>query len=365
VAAEKRALVTGVTGQDGCYLAKLLLENNYRVVGAVRPSSRLNVARLQELGIARHIELLDMDLLEYSNILRVFEQVHPDEVYNLAAQQPQSLAPSPLRPQRSGRHHLSPACREPAPIYTGNCDALGVARLLEAVRMVNPKIRFFQASSSEMFGRISEIPQSEATPFHPRGPYALAKLYGHWVTVDYRENLGIHASSGILFNHESPFRGQEFVTRKVTVSLAKIKHGELDVLYLGNLDATRDWGFAGDYVEAMWIMLQQPAGDNYVLATGEMHTVREFVLAAGAILGFDVVFQGLGLKERGVDRKTGRTLVCIDPKYYRPTEVTHSCGTPLRAEQSLGWARSTTFQQLVALMAEADDRRVCENRLTF
>jgi GDPmannose 4,6-dehydratase len=231
--------------------------------------------------------------------------------------------------------------------------------------MVNPKIRFFQASSSEMFGRISEIPQSEATPFHPRGPYAIAKLYGHWVTVDYRENLGIHASSGILFNHESPFRGQEFVTRKVTVSLAKIKHGELDVLYLGNLDARRDWGFAGDYVEAMWIMLQQPAGDDYVLATGEMHTVREFILAAGAILGFDVVFQGSGLKERGIDRKTGRTLVCIDPKYYRRTEVTQSCGTPLKAEQSLGWARSTTFQQLVTLMVEADDRRVCDNRLTF
>jgi GDPmannose 4,6-dehydratase len=247
----------------------------------------------------------------------------------------------------------------------GNCDALGVARLLEAAWTVNPKIRFFQASSSDMFGRNSEIPQSEATPFHPRGPYAIAKLYGHWVTVDYRENLGTHASSGILFNHESPFRGQEFVTRKITVSLARIKHGELDVLYLGNLDAKRDWGFAGDYVEAMWMMLQQPAGDDYVLATGELHTVREFVFATGAILGFDVVFEGSGLKERGIDRKTGRTLISIDPRYYRPTEITHSCGNPSKARQALGWTRRTTFQQLVTLMAEADDCRVRDNRLTF
>jgi len=365
VAAEKRALVTGVAGQDGCYLAQLLLEKNYRIFGAIRPSSRLNLARLQELDIARDVELVDMDLLEFSNVLRVFEQIHPDEVYNLAAQQPQSPIPSSLRQRRLGRHRLPLARHEPAPVHIGNCDALGVARLLEAARTVNPKIRFFQASSSDMFGRNAEIPQSEATPFHPRGSYAIAKLYGHWVTVDYRENLGTHASSGILFNHESPFRGQEFVTRKITVSLARIKHGELDVLYLGNLDAKRDWGFAGDYVEAMWIMLQQPAGDDYVLATGELHTVREFVFATGAILGFDVVFEGSGLKERGIDRKTGRTLICIDPKYYRPTEITHSCGNPSKARQALGWTRRTTFQQLVTLMAEADDRRVRDNRLTF
>jgi GDPmannose 4,6-dehydratase len=216
-----------------------------------------------------------------------------------------------------------------------------------------------------MFGKPSEMPQNEVTPFRPCGPYAVAKLYGHWMTVSYRESYAIYATSGILFNHESPLRGQEFVTRKITVSLAKIKHGELEVLSLGNLDAQRDWGFAGDYVEGMWLMLQQSAGDDYVLASGEMHTVRDFVSASATMLGFDIVFEGVGSNERGIDRRTGRTLIQVDPKYYRPADLNHLCGNPLKAEQAMGWTRKTTFLQLVALMVEADDRRVSNKRLTF
>ncbi|HJY85037.1 MAG TPA: GDP-mannose 4,6-dehydratase [Candidatus Binatia bacterium] len=360
---EKRALVTGVTGQDGSYLAHLLLGKGYRVFGAVRRTSRSNVARLEELDIAKDIELVDFDLLEFGNILRVVDQTRPDEIYNLAAQQPQSPAPGGIRTLRSNR--LPPPREDPEPVYTGNCDGLGVARLLEAIRIVNPKIRFYQASSSEMFGKISEVPQTEITPLRPRGPYAVAKLYGHWMTANYRESYGIHGSSGILFNHESPLRGQEFVTRKITVSLAKIKYGELEVLYLGNLDAQRDWGCAADYVEGMWLMLQQPAGDDYVLASGEMHTVRDFVSASGTVLGLDIVFEGVGANERGIDRRTGRTLIQVNPKYYRPVDLNQLCGNPLKAEQALGWKRRTTFAQLVALMAEADDRRVRDKRLTF
>ena len=360
---EKRALVTGVTGQDGSYLAHLLLGKGYRVFGAVRRTSRSNVARLEELDIAKDIELVDFDLLEFGNILRVVDQTRPDEIYNLAAQQPQSPAPGGIRTLRSNR--LPPPREDPEPVYTGNCDGLGVARLLEAIRIVNPKIRFYQASSSEMFGKISDVPQTEITPLRPRGPYAVAKLYGHWMTANYRESYGIHGSSGILFNHESPLRGQEFVTRKITVSLAKIKYGELEVLYLGNLDAQRDWGCAADYVEGMWLMLQQPAGDDYVLASGEMHTVRDFVSASGTVLGLDIVFEGVGANERGIDRRTGRTLIQVNPKYYRPVDLNQLCGNPLKAEQALGWKRRTTFAQLVALMAEADDRRVRDKRLTF
>ena len=361
----KRALVTGVTGQDGSYLAHLLLGKGYRVFGAVHRRSRSNVARLEELGIAKDVELVEYDLLEFSNILRLVEKIRPDEIYNLAAQQPQSPAPLPFRVLRPNRRGLPPPREDPEPLYTGNCDGLGVARLLEAIRTVNPKIRFYQASSSEMFGKNSVAPQSELTPFGPRGAYAIAKLYGHWMTVSYRESYGIHATSGILFNHESPLRGQEFVTRKITVSLAKIKHGELEVLSLGNLDAQRDWGFAGDYVEGMWLMLQQSAGDDYVLASGEMHTVRDFVSASATMLGFDIVFEGVGSKERGIDRRTGRTLIQVNPKYYRPTDLNHLCGNPLKAEQAMGWRRRTTFLQLVALMVEADDHRVSDKRLTF
>jgi GDPmannose 4,6-dehydratase len=338
--------VTGVTGQDGAYLAKLLLEKGYRVFGAIRRTSMSNVARLEELGVAEDIELVDFDLLEFSNLLRVVEQTRPDEIFNLAAQSFVGISFE-------------------QPIYTGECDALGVTRLLEAVRNVNPKIRFYQASTSEMYGSVVETPQRETTPFYPRSPYGVAKLYGHWITVNYRESYGMHATSGILFNHESPLRGQEFVTRKITVSLAKIKHGKLDVLALGNMAAHRDWGYAADYVEGMWQMLQQPEPSDYVLATGEQHSVREFVLAAGERLGFDIVFEGAGVQERGIDRKSGRTIVQVEPKFYRPAEVDRLCGSPAKAEQTFGWKRKVSFPELVTLMVEADDRRVRDNRLAF
>jgi GDPmannose 4,6-dehydratase len=338
--------VTGVTGQDGAYLAKLLLEKGYRVFGAIRRTSMSNVARLEELGVAEDIELVDFDLLEFSNLLRVVEQTRPDEIFNLAAQSFVGISFE-------------------QPIYTGECDALGVTRLLEAVRNVNPKIRFYQASTSEMYGSVVETPQRETTPFYPRSPYGVAKLYGHWITVNYRESYGMHATSGILFNHESPLRGQEFVTRKITVSLAKIKHGKLDVLALGNMAAHRDWGYAADYVEGMWQMLQQPEPSDYVLATGEQHSVREFVLAAGERLGFDIVFEGAGVQERGIDRKSGRTIVQVEPKFYRPAEVDRLCGSPAKAEQTFGWKRKVSFPELVTLMVEADDRRVRDDRLAF
>ena len=343
---KRRALVTGVTGQDGAYLAKLLLAKGYEVFGAIRRTSMAHVARLEELGIAADVELVDFDLLELSNILRVVERTRPDEIYNLAAQSFVGIS------------------FEQA-IYTGECDAIGVVRLLEAIRACNPAIRFYQASTSEMFGKVAEVPQSETTPFHPRSPYGVAKLYGHWITVNYRESYDIYAGSGILFNHESPLRGQEFVTRKISLALARIKHGQLDVLALGNLAALRDWGYAGDYVEGMWRMLQQQRADDYVLATGESHSVRDFVTAAGRCLGFDFVFEGTGVEERGIDRKTGRALVKVDPRFYRPAEVDQLCGNPAKAQRVLGWERKTTFAQLVETMAEADERRVRDNRLTF
>jgi GDPmannose 4,6-dehydratase len=343
---QKRALVTGVTGQDGAYLAKLLLEKGYQVFGAVRRTSMSNVARLEELGLAADVQLVDFDLLEFSNLLRVVEQTRPDEIYNLAAQSFVGISFE-------------------QPIYTGECDAMGVARLLEAVRMINPEIRFYQASTSEMFGKVVETPQRETTPFYPRSPYGVAKLYAHWMTVNYRESYGIHATSGILFNHESPLRGQEFVTRKITTALAKIRHGKLDVLSLGNMDAERDWGFAADYVEGMWRMLQQPEADDYVLATGEKNSVRDFVRAAGEALGFDIAFEGAGVEERGIDRKSGKAIVRVEPKFYRPAEVDLLCGSPAKAEKALGWKRKVSFAQLVSLMSEADERRVRDDRLTF
>jgi GDPmannose 4,6-dehydratase len=343
---KRRALVTGVTGQDGAYLAKLLIAKGYKVFGAIRRTSMSHVARLEELGIAGEVELVDFDLLELSNILRVVERTRPDEIYNLAAQSFVGIS------------------FEQA-IYTGECDAIGVVRLLEAIRACNPAIRFYQASTSEMFGKVAQVPQSETTPFHPRSPYGVAKLYGHWITVNYRESYDVYAASGILFNHESPLRGQEFVTRKITLSLARIKHGQLDVLALGNLAALRDWGYAGDYVEGMWRMLQQPRADDYVLATGQSHSVRDFVMAAGRHLGFDFVFEGTGVDERGIDRKTGRTLVKVEPKFYRPAEVDQLCGNPAKAQRALGWEREATFAQLVEMMVEADERRVQDNRLTF
>jgi GDPmannose 4,6-dehydratase len=342
----KRALITGITGQDGAYLAQLLLKKGYYVAGAVRRTSISNTERLEELGICDRIELVDFDLLELSNIIRVVERVRPDEIYNLAAQ---SFVAASFE----------------LPVYTADCDAMGVVRLLEAIRTVNPQIRFYQASTSEMFGKVREMPQTEATPFHPRSPYGVAKLYGHWIAINYRESYGLHASCGILFNHESPLRGQEFVTRKITLGLARVKHGRQDAVELGNLDAKRDWGFAGDYVEGMWRMLQQEAGDDYVLATGETHAVREFIALAGRALDFDIAFQGTGVDERGIDRKSGREVVRVNPKFYRPAEVDLLLGSPAKAESQLGWKRQMSFAELVATMAECDDKRVQEGRVEF
>lgn len=340
----KRALITGVNGQDGAYLAKFLLEKNYSVVGAVRRTSSKSIHRLEELGIADEVEFCDLELLEPSNVIRTVRFAEPDEIYNLAAQS-----------------FVAMSFEEP--IYTGDVSALGTTRILEAVRLLNTATRFYQASTSEMFGKAQEMPQSETTPFYPRSPYAVSKLYAHWITVNYRESYGLFAVSGILFNHESPLRGQEFVTRKVTLGLAKIKHGKLDVLEIGNLDSKRDWGFAGDYVEGVWRMLQQQHADDFILATGETHSVREFVVTAAKCLGFEIEWQGSGDQERGIDRKTGRTVIKVNPRFYRPAEVDILCGNPAKAERQLGWRRKVTFPDLVAMMVEADDRRVRDKRV--
>ncbi|WP_439594864.1 GDP-mannose 4,6-dehydratase [Falsiroseomonas sp.] len=339
----KTALVTGITGQDGAYLARLLLSKGYKVAGTFRRSSSSNDGRLRELGIEDQVERVDLDLYELSNILRAFDKVKPDEVYNLAAQSFVGLSFE-------------------QPIYTAEIDALGPARLLEAVRKAGGDTRFYQASTSEMFGKVQAVPQVEGTPFYPRSPYGVAKLYAHWLTVNYRESYGLYAASGILFNHESPLRGIDFVTRKITYSLALLKHGKLDVLRLGNLDARRDWGYADDYVRGMWLMLQQDQPDDFVLATGETRTVREFVERAAEPLGFDIQWQGVGEAETGRDRRTGKVIVAVDPAFYRPAEVDLLVGSAAKAQQHLGWAPETSFAEMVAMMAEADDRRVAENR---
>jgi GDPmannose 4,6-dehydratase len=335
----KTALITGINGQDGAYLARLLLEKGYRVAGGMRRSSLRNLGRLEELGIAGHVELIDLDLFEATNILRAMERLRPDEVYNLAAQ---SFV----------------AVSFEQPLYTAEIDALGPVRLLEALRQQGGGVRFYQASTSEMFGKAQSSPQNEATPFYPRSPYGVAKLYAHWMTVNYRESYGMHASSGLLFNHESPLRGIDFVTRKITHGLAQVRHGRAPVLRLGNLNARRDWGFAGDYVRGMWQMLQQPEPEDYVLATGEARTVREFVECAAAPLGFDIVWQGRAEQETGTDRRSGRRIVEVDPAFYRPAEVDFLVGDSSKARARLGWAPEVDFAGLVAMMAEADDRRV-------
>jgi GDPmannose 4,6-dehydratase len=314
------------------------------VVGAVRPTSTGSLGRLQELGIADQVEFADFDLLEESNIIRTIDAVRPDEIYNLAAQ---SFVAASFE----------------QPVYTTEVDACGVVRLLEAIRVVNPAIRFYQASTSEMFGKVREIPQSEETPFHPRSPYGVAKLYGHWIVVNYHEAHGLHASSGILFNHESPLRGRQFVTRKITVGLAEAKHGKRDAIELGNLDARRDWGFAGDYVEGIWRMVQQPEADTFVLASGENHSVREFLSLAAGALGFDLGYEGKGVEERAVDRRTGRLIARVNRKFFRPAEVDILLGNPAKAERVLGWRRRMSFPDLVAGMAEADERRARDGTL--
>jgi GDPmannose 4,6-dehydratase len=331
----KKALITGVTGQDGAYLAKLLLEEGCEVWGAYRRTASLNLWRLQELGIDKDIRLAPMDLLEYSNIQRSIEKIQPDEVYNLAAQSFVGLSFE-------------------MPIYTGDVDALGVARLLEAVRAVNPQIRYYQASTSEMFGKVHESPQRETTPFYPRSPYGAAKLYAHWMTVNYRESYGMHASSGILFNHESPFRGLEFVTRKITSSLARIKHGDDRPLLLGNLDARRDWGYAADYVRGMKAMLRAEEPGDYVLSTGQTHTVRTFVEAAARLAEMPLAWKGTGPEEQGIDTNTGKVIVAISPEFYRPAEVDLLLGDATKAKTELGWEPEVTFEGLAEMMMKAD-----------
>jgi len=334
----KKALITGIRGQDGAYLAKNLLEKGYEIYGADRRSGDTTYWRLNELGIKKDINTIYMDLLEMTNILRVIEKVKPDEVYNLAAQ---SFVGTSFE----------------QPIITSDINAMGVARLLEAIRLVNPGIKFYQASTSEMFGKVREIPQNEDTPFHPRSPYGVAKLYAHWATVNYRESYNMHASSGILFNHESPLRGLEFVTKKITMSVAAIKKGKQDSVVLGNLDSKRDWGFAGDYVEGMRLMVQQEKADDYVLATGDTHSIKEFVEEAFRYIDADIVWSGEGADTKGTDKKTGKVMVEVSPEFYRPAEVDLLIGNPEKAKKKLGWEPKVRFSELVQMMVEWDLRQ--------
>lgn len=337
----KTALITGVTGQDGSYLAKLLLEKGYNVLGAARRSASVNLWRLDFHGIRDKVKLIPLELLEASNIAKVINDHKPDEFFNLAAQ---SFVAASFE----------------MPLYTADADGMAVLRILEAIRQYSPETRFYQASTSEMFGKVQEVPQTETTPFYPRSPYGVAKQYGHWITVNYRESYGMHASSGILFNHESPLRGLEFVTRKITAGLANVKHGHQSHIELGNMDAKRDWGFAGDFVEGMWRMLQQPEGNDYVLATNETHTVRKFVELAGAALGMNIEWNGTEVNEVGTDTKTGNAVVKINPAFYRPAEVELLIGDPKKAQDALGWKRQMSFEGLVEAMAQADNDRATE-----
>jgi GDPmannose 4,6-dehydratase len=340
--AAKVALIAGVTGQDGAYLAELLLEKGYVVHGIKRRSSSFNTERIDHLihdphepGVSFHLHF--GDVTDATNIIRVVQETQPDEIYNLAAQS-----------------HVQVSFETPE--YTANADGLGTLRLLEAIRILRleRKTRFYQASTSELFGKTREIPQTEATPFYPRSPYGAAKLYAYWITVNYREAYGFHASNGILFNHESPIRGETFVTRKITRAVAAMKHGMQRRLFLGNLDARRDWGHARDFVRGMWLMLQQDQADDYVLATGESHSVREFVEKAFAHIGRSIVWQGDGVDEKGIDRQTGQPVVEIDPRYFRPTEVDHLLGDAKKARAKLGWQHETHFEVLVREMVDAD-----------
>jgi GDPmannose 4,6-dehydratase len=347
---DKTALITGVTGQDGAYLAQLLLSKGYVVHGLKRRSSSFNTERIDELYLDPHehdtrLFLHYGDLTDSTNLIRLIQETQPDEIYNLAAQS-----------------HVQVSFETPE--YTANADAVGPLRLLEAIRILhlNDKVRFYQASTSELFGKVQEIPQRETTPFYPRSPYSAAKLYAYWITVNYREAYGMHASNGILFNHEGPTRGETFVTRKISRAVAAIHLGLQQRLYLGNLEARRDWGHARDFVKGMWLILQQPQPDDYVLSTGEMHSVREFVELAFARIGRTIEWRGQGVDETGVDAATGQTLIAIDPRYFRPTEVDQLLGDSSKARAKLGWSHTTTFPQLVAEMVQSDLKTVEKER---
>lgn len=337
---KKKAVITGITGQDGAYLAQLLLEKGYRVYGTFRRSSSVNFWRIEELGIQDHpeLKLVEYDLTDLSDSIRLLKDTEADEVYNLAAQSFVGVSFN-------------------QPVTTANITGLGAVNLLEAIRIVNPAIRFYQASTSEMFGKVQTIPQTEETPFYPRSPYGVAKLYAHWMTINYRESYGIFGTSGILFNHESPLRGKEFVTRKITDTVARIKLGLSEVLELGNLDARRDWGYARDYVEGMWRMLQADEPGTYVLATNRTETVRDFVSMACKAADIDIEWQGEGEAERAVDLGTGKVIVRVNPEYYRPAEVDLLIGNPSQARDILGWESKTSLEQLCKMMVEADLRR--------
>jgi GDPmannose 4,6-dehydratase len=329
----KRAFITGITGQDGSYLAEHLLKAGYKVTGAIRRSSTTNVERISHL--LNDIELVNVDLGDQGSIINAINKASPDEVYNLAAQS-----------------FVTVSWEEPT--LTGDYTALGVTRVLEALKTLGGKARFYQASSSEMFGKVQEVPQTETTPLYPRSPYGVAKVYGHWITVNYRESYGMYACSGILFNHESPRRGLEFVTRKISSSVAKIRTGGLDKLEIGNMNSKRDWGFAGDYVRAMQLMLNQSHPDDYVVSTGVTHSVREFCDLAFKVAGYSIEWQGEGEHEKGIDKKSGKVLVCVNERWYRPAEVDFLIGNPAKAKRTLGWKPEVDFQGLVTMMVEAD-----------
>ena len=338
---QKSAVVTGITGQDGAYLAAFLLEKGYKVFGTYRRTSSVNFWRIEELGVADHpaLELVEHDLTDLSASIRLIQKTNPVEVYNLAAQSFVGVSFE-------------------QPLATAEITGMGAANMLEAIRIVNPQIRFYQASTSEMFGKVQETPQTESTPFYPRSPYGVAKLYAHWMTINYRESYGIFATSGILFNHESPLRGKEFVTRKITDGVARIALGRQDVLELGNLDAKRDWGFAKEYVDLMWRMLQADEPDTFVIATNRTETVRDFVSMAFKAVDIQLEWQGSGENERGIDIRTGKTVVQVNPRFYRPAEVELLIGNPQKAKDLLGWEPHTTLEQLCQLMVEADLERV-------
>lgn len=331
----KKAFITGITGQDGAYLSKLLLDKGYEVHGGVRRISHSETVRLDMLGVADKVHLHEFDLIEHNNVFRVIRDVEMDEFYNLAAQS------------------FVGASWE-LPIYTADVGALGVVRLLDTLRDQRPETRFYQASTSEMFGLVQEVPQSETTRFYPRSPYGVAKVYGHYITMNYRESFGMHASSGILFNHESPLRGPEFVTRKITLGLAALARGGTDPVELGNMDAQRDWGFAGDYVDGMWRMLQQDTADDYVLATGVTTTIRDFFGYAADTLGMDLDWQGTGADETATDRKTGKQVMRVNQKFFRPAEVDLLIGDASKARDKLGWEPAVQIRDLADMMARAD-----------
>ena len=336
----KKAIITGITGQDGAYLAELLLEKGYEVYGTYRRTASVNFWRIEELGIKNHsnLHLVEYDLTDATNSIRMVSEIQPDEIYNLAAQSFVGVSFE-------------------QPLATAHITGLGATHLLEAIRIVNPKIRFYQASTSEMFGKVQEIPQSEDTPFWPRSPYGVAKLYAHWMVVNYRESYDIFATSGILFNHESPLRGLEFVTRKITDAVAKIKLGKLDTLELGNMDAKRDWGYAKDYVEGMYLMLQANRADTYVLATNRTESVRDFVKMAFKAVDIELEFKGSGENEIAIDKDSGKTVVKVNPKFYRPAEVDLLIGNPQKAKKELGWEPKCTLEELCDMMVKADLKR--------